>query len=73
MFLLPLFGVLFVFLYLYYDFLRVSKKIHDNINEEINRDIVKDVRDSQEKLIIERDDECLYNHQNLCQEMLINE
>lgn len=63
----PLLGLFFIFLYLYHDFLKVSKKIQD----KIQRDIVKDIRDHEKEIIVERDNECLYNHENLCQEMLI--
>ena len=71
-----LFGILFIFLYLYSDFIRVSTKIQDNIDKEIEKEKEEkenNIRDNNDRIHLKRDDDCLYNHQNLCQKMLMIE
>jgi len=59
---LSLLAVFFIFLYNYYEYVEVSRKINDK-NE------VEDLRKKEKPINIIEDESCLYNHTNLCQKM----
>ena len=64
--LLPLLSLFFVFIYKYSELLKVSKNVKNSLKNDAE---VSDIRDSEPSIFIHADNDCLYNHDNLCQKM----
>lgn len=60
---LPILLLFYLFLYNYNELIKVTNKL-DKVND------VEEIRDNNDTILLEQDTECLYNHNNLCQQML---